>query len=95
MRTAKKHREGRGEKGKMEKNTMKWLSRLKLSKSFHEPIQQDEGKKGVDSLAFCLLSSLTRRGGKRKGGKCVGWGGIGQKTGVRMQMGLKEVTLLI
>lgn len=54
---------------------MKWLSRLKLSKSFHEPIQQDERKKRVDSLAFCLLSSLTRRGGKRKKGKCAGRGG--------------------
>lgn len=74
---------------------MKWLSRLKLSKSFHELIQQDEGKKRVDSLSFCLLSSLTRWGGKRKSGKRAGWGGIGQKTGVRMQMGLKEVTLLI
>ena len=56
---------------------MKWLSRLKLSKSFHEPIQQDERKKRVDSLAFCLLSSLTRQGSKRKKGKCAGWGGIG------------------
>lgn len=80
VRTAKKkntYTERRGEKGKMGKNTMKWLSRLKLSKSFHEPIQQDERKKRVDSLAFCLLSSLTRQGGKRKKGKCAGRGGIG------------------
>lgn len=74
---------------------MKWLSRLKLSKSFHEPIQQDKRKKRVDSLAFCLLSSLTRRGGKREKGKCPGRGGIGQKTCAWIQMGLKEVTLLI
>lgn len=65
---SERQREGRGERGKMEKNTMKWLNRLRLPKSFLAPIRQRKSR----LLAFCLLSNLTRQGGKRKGAKVSG-----------------------
>lgn len=97
VRTAERQREGRGERGKMEKNTMKWLSRLRLPKSFHAPIQRAEAEKeSTLCLLFAQQPNPAGRQRREKRGKCVGRaGGMGWKTGVETQMGSAEVTLLI
>lgn len=97
VRTAERQREGRGERGKMEKNTMKWLSRLRLPKSFHAPIQRAEAEKeSTLCLLFAQQPNPAGRQRREKRGKCVSrTGGMGWKTGVETQMGSAEVTLLI
>lgn len=81
VRKAKRQREGRGERGKMEKNTMKWLSMLRLPKSFQAPIRQAEAEK---ESTLCLLFTQQpkpvgrQEEGKRKEANVSGWwNGIG------------------
>lgn len=77
VRTAKE-REGRGEKGKMEKNTMKWLSRLRLPKSFHAPIRRAEAKK--ESTPRLLFAQQPNPAGRQeKRGKSVGRLGLDRR----------------
>lgn len=73
---------------------MKWLSRLRLPKSFPEPIQRAKAKK---ELTPCLLFAQQPNPAGRQEKRCksVGHGGIGWKARAWIQMGLKEVTLLI
>lgn len=68
VRTVKKKRQrvrGKVSERKMEKNTMKWLSRLRLPKSFRAPIRRPWRKERVDcSPSVC---SATSPGGEAGG----------------------------
>lgn len=57
----------------MEKNTMKWLSRMRLPKSFHAPIRRAEAEKeSTPCLLFAQQPNPAGRQREEKRGKRVG-----------------------
>lgn len=75
---------------------MKWLSRLRLPKSFHAPIRRAEAEKeSTLCLLFAQQPHPAGRQREEKRAKCVRRVGTGWEAGVGIQTGSEEVTLLI